>query len=364
MKKLFVLLAAGWFLFSAASHGAETAQTRLFCYSLRFAEGTTYGGTLDLSTISGTSNGELMSYSGNTWTSGFALNYGGYGYIYGTMFVDLPPVADANGNGFNDFFEVSQSVATTVTSGYYNTAVSSGTVTATWSRPVGSKDGTCQLDLVDDTYGDLGTYTCPFEVLEYTGQLTYTPGANTVSASINLTQTGNPANTLQGPITFDKSVTDRFNTLTNDPGVWTNAAAQMLAFDNEVFIRETRWPTNYAGYVYFANGAPNTAAPDYRLWVLSIDDTNDSNANGIPDFSDDPAVVLPRAPQLSLALGPTNLLLTISGDVGHVHQIVESTSLALPHWTTNQSLTLTTDPQTVSLPLPATATKFWRVFAN
>jgi len=62
MKKLFVLLAAGWFLFSAASHGAETAQARLFCYSLRFAEGTTYGGTLDLSTISGTSNGEL-------WTS-------------------------------------------------------------------------------------------------------------------------------------------------------------------------------------------------------------------------------------------------------------------------------------------------------
>ena len=185
-----------------------------------------------------------------------------------------------------------------------------------------------------------------------------------VSATVNLAQTGKPANTLQGPIVFDKSVTDRFNTLTNQPGVWTNAVSQTLTFDNEVFTRDPAWPTNYVGYVFFADGAPNTAAPDYRLWVLSIDDTNDSNANGIPDFSDDPAVVLPRAPQLSLALGPTNLLLTISGDVGHVNQIVESTSLALPHWTTNQSLTITTDPQTVSLPLPATATKFWRVFAN
>src|SRR5664279_3333279 len=188
MKKLFVLLAAGWFLFSAASHGAETAQARLFCYSLRFAEGTTYGGTLDFSTISGTSNGELRFYSGNTWISSFVVNYGGYGNIYGTMYLDLPPFADANGNGFNDFFEVSPGVAATVTSGYYNTAISSGAVTATWSRPAGSKDGTCQLDLVDDTYGDLGTYTCPFAVLEYAGQLTYTPGANTVSAGINLTQ--------------------------------------------------------------------------------------------------------------------------------------------------------------------------------
>src|ERR1035437_3257669 len=64
MKPLFMLFAAGTVLFSTASYGAETAQARLFCYSLRFAEGTTYGGTLDLSTISGTSNGELRRGNG------------------------------------------------------------------------------------------------------------------------------------------------------------------------------------------------------------------------------------------------------------------------------------------------------------
>jgi hypothetical protein len=364
MKRFFILITAGLVLLSTASYGAETAQARLVCISLRFAEGTTYGGTLDLSTIGGPPyNGELM-LSGYTWTSGFALYYGGLGSIYGTIYVNLPPFADANNDGINDFFEVSQGVATTVTSGYYTTDISVGTVSATWSRAAGSKSGTCSFDLVDDTYGDLGTYTCPFEVIEYTGPLTYTPGSNTVSASINQTQTGNPANTFQGPIAFDKSTTDRFNTLTNRPGTWTNAALQMLTFDNEVFTRDPLWH-NYAGYVYFADGDPNTAAPDYQSWALLIDDTNDVNANGIPDFSDVPMVTLPpRAPRLSLAPGATNLWLTISGDVGHTNDIQELDSVTATNWQTTLSLTLTNDPQVVSLSLPSVRMKFWRVLAR
>ena len=90
--------------------------------------------------------------------------------------------------------------------------------------------------------------TCPFTLLEYTGPLTYTPGSNTVSAAVSLTQTGNPANTLKGPIVFMKSSTDRFNTLTNQPGIWTNAALQTLSFDSEIFSRGIpTWPTNYVG---------------------------------------------------------------------------------------------------------------------
>src|ERR1035437_2989430 len=143
MKPLFMLFAAGTVLFSTASYGAETAQTRLFCYSLRFAEGTTYGGTLDLSTISGTSNGELWTYPDNTGASHFSLYDGGYGTIPGTIqYVNLPPVADANGNGLIDFFEVPQGLANPVTSGRYPTVISEGDITATGSRPAGSKDGT------------------------------------------------------------------------------------------------------------------------------------------------------------------------------------------------------------------------------
>jgi hypothetical protein len=347
MKRFFILLTVGWFLASAVSQGAETAQARLFCYSLRFQQGTTFGGTLNLSSTGGSPyNGELLptfgDSSGNPWGSYFFIYYGGYGNIPGTIYVNLPAVTDANNNGFDDFFEVSRGVSTTSTSGSESTGLSSGSVTATWSRSAGSANGTCQLHFIDDTYGDLGTYSCPFTLLEYTGPLTYTPGSNTVPASVNLTQTGNAANTLRGPITFVKIPTDRFNTLTNQAGAWTN----------------------YAGYVFFADGDRTTAGADYQLWVFSIDDTNDANANGIPDFSDDPAAVTPpHAPHISLVLGTTNLLLTINGDLNHTNQIQQIGALGSTNWQTIQSFWQTNASQTFSLPLPTGSPKYWRVVA-
>jgi hypothetical protein len=370
MKLFFIFLAVGCFLVSTVSQGAETARARLYCMSLRFQQGTTSGGTLNLSSVGGPPyNGELLptfgDSSGNPWGSYFFLYYGGYGTIPGTIYVNLPSPVDANNNGFDDFFEVSQGVTTQSTSGSEYTSLSSGTVTATWSRAAGSINGTCQLHFVDDTYGDLGTYNCPFTLLEYTGPLTYTPGSNTVSAMINLTQTGNSAKTLQGPINFIKSNTDGVNTLTNQPGAWTNASLQTLSFENRTFARGIpAWPTNYAGYVHFTDGDPSTTAPDYRWWVLSINDTNDVDANGIPDFSDNPASVTPpRTPYLSLAQGPTNLLLAVSGSVGHTNQILGISSLTSTNWQVAQTFLQTNDPQVVSLPLPTGSPKFWRVVA-
>jgi len=146
MKRFLIFLMAGWFLLSASSHGAETAHARIYCMSLRFQEGTTYGGTLDISTIGGSSyNGELMPYSGRTWASGLVLVWSGMGDS-GTIYVNLPPVVDANGNGFDDFFEVSQGVAGTVTSGSYSTSTYfSGSITATWSRAAGSTTALARL---------------------------------------------------------------------------------------------------------------------------------------------------------------------------------------------------------------------------
>src|SRR6266566_1789047 len=88
-----------------------------------------------------------------------------------------------------------------------------------------------------------------FELIEYTGPLTYTPGSNTVSGSVNLTQTGNPANQMQGPVQFVKAAgADRFNNLTLQPGGWTNADLQTLTFTKDPYVRLADWPTNYGGY--------------------------------------------------------------------------------------------------------------------
>src|SRR5215472_88686 len=111
----------------------ETASGRIWCLSLRFQQGTdSSGDTLDLSTVSGTPNGELEPYNGLTYISGFVLDISGQP-INGTMQIDLPPVVDVNSNGFNDFFESSLGVGAT-TSGTYTDPIGNGTVTATWQR--------------------------------------------------------------------------------------------------------------------------------------------------------------------------------------------------------------------------------------
>ena len=362
MKTLWVLLAALWMAFTSTMYAAQTASATLFCWSLRFQQGENSVGdsTLGLSTLSGSLNGELApSSSVYTHESRFVLDWMGFP-INGTIYLDLPLFADANGNGFDDSFEVSQAAGGT-SQGQYTTAISGGTVTANWSRGAGSKDGTCSLHLVDNTYGDLGIYRHTFEVLEYTGSVIYTPGSNAVSGSLILT---NAADQLQGPMSFVKSVANPHNNLTLQSASLTNAAQQMLTlFMSTTFLRDTTLVTNYYGAVEFNDGDPNTAAADYFRWELSIDDPNDSDHDGIPDFSDEPQTTSPRRPGLSLMGTSTNLLLTISGDVGRPHRVLETTNLAAGIWLTNLSFTLTNDPQTVALPLPSGGMKFWRALA-
>lgn len=361
-KFLRVISTAFWITLTSQAGATQTAQATLFCLSLRFQQGTDSSGssTLDLSSLPGTPNGELTPwFVSYTHRSLFVLDWSG-SPISGTIYLNIyyPPgqILDANGDGFDDNFQVAQAVdASTV--GEYSTALGGGTITAAWNRAAGSKDGTCQLHLVDDTFGDLGVYRHTFEVLELTGPLTYTPGTNAVSGYMNLS---NATDQLHGPVNFTKLAATDFNHLTRAAGVWTNVAWQTLTFSEDGIQRDWHWPTNYFGNVEFDDGDPSTGGVDYRWWVLSINDPNDSDHDGIPDFSDLPPPPAPRRPVLALARGSTDLSLTISGDVGRLHHILESSDPVAGNWKTNFSLVLTNDPQTVSLPLPSGASKFWR----
>jgi len=341
-------------------HATQTAQATLFCWSLRFQQGHgSFDETLDFSTIPGTPNGELAPwFSFYTHSTGFALDYSGFP-ITGTMDLDLLPFTDANGNGFDDSFEVSQAAGGT-SSGEYTTAGGGGTVSATWSRAAGSSAGTCWLHLVDDQFGDLGTFQHTFEVLEYTGPLSYTPGSNAVTGNVILTKTGNPTATLFGPVQFQKSISDPFDELTLQPGGWTNDSSQTLTFDQDDYSRDLIIKSNYYGYVSFADGDLNTAAADYSLWLLSIDDSNDTDGDTIPDFSDNPGASSARRPLLTLSRNTTNLVLTISGDIGKLHHLLERANLSTGSWVTNRSVTLTNDPQTILVTAPIGPMKYWR----
>ncbi len=179
--------------------------------------------------------------------------------------------------------------------------------------------------------------------------------------STSLTQTGAPANGLVGPVDFVKSPTNRLNQIELQSGAWTNASGQTLALTNDTFFRDELLQTNYYGPVDFLDGDPNTPESDYTAWVLSIEDADDTDKNGIPDFSDDPAAVGVRSPLLILSRGTTNLWLSVSGSVGRIHEVQETSSLAETNWATISSFTLTNDPQIVSLLLPTRAPGFWRM---
>jgi len=346
---------------------AETANARIWCFSLRFQQGTdSFGDTLDFTTISSGVNGELAPYRGVTYISTFLLddfNYSGL-TVNGTIYVNLPAITDANDNGFNDFFEAALGISAT-TSGSYSTGLGNGTVTANWSRGVGSKDGTCSIHLVDNMFGDLGYFTHHFELLEYTGPLIYLPGTNIVSGNVNLVQTGDSTSKLAGPVQFLKVSTNRFNQLILQPGGWTNSTAQLLTYTNNSFERVAPWTTNYYGLVQFADGDPNTAEADYVFWGLSIDDNNDANHNGIPDFSDDPQLITPpHPPSLAVTWNLGNALISLSGDIGHLHEIQQALTLPATNWQTVVSVTLTNSTETVPIVLPPGPAAFWRAVAH
>jgi hypothetical protein len=266
------------------------------------------------------------------------------------------PTADANANGIPDFFEVDQPVAAS-SSGTYATIWSPGfgQLNLQWTRGAGSRQGSCLLTMIDPILGEMGPFTHTFELVEgYAGSLTYTPGSNSVTGTISLSRIGQDV--LTGPVVLLKSETNRFNLLTFAGGNWTNQT-DSFAFGEAQLTREPGQPNLYQGTLQ------NPGGP-YRSWKFFLVDTNDANANGIPDFSDDPITVSPpRRPTLSLSNAQTHLRLSVSGEIGRTHR-VEQAGTPNTNWTTLHSFVLTNDPQTVTLPLPAASPTFWRVKAE
>src|SRR6266516_2890598 len=179
--KRFLILTLGVLVAFHSHAGPQTAHARIFCLSLRFHKASDANGfsTLDLSSTGNLDapNGELAPTFNNPDES-FSF-FRQYDTIFdeivqeGEIDLTLPSQFDGNGNGYPDFFEVSQGIFNTGSSGTYTSPVDSGTVRATWNRAAGSKDGTCVLRLTSGMLGLLGDFTHAFELIEYSGALSY-----------------------------------------------------------------------------------------------------------------------------------------------------------------------------------------------
>lgn len=275
----------------------------------------------------------------------------------GTTYVELnlPLGADANANGTPDFLEVSQEVSTSSDGRYAIIWLSGyGQLTFNWSRAAGSSVGSCVVYMNDQILGQMGPFTHTFELTNYTGELNVTPGATSVAGTISLSKNDGSGQSLSGAVALTKSPTNAFNLLTLSATTLTNET-ESLSFSETDLTRDPVRPTVYTGTLV-SGGA-------FGSWKISIVDTNDADADGIPNFSDNP-VSTPRQPSLMLARSGANLVMRISGDVGRTHHIREAASPTSVSWSLMQSVTLTNDPQIVTLPLPTTSPRFWRVEAQ
>lgn len=368
MKRLILFLSAALCSLPFVTSAAQNAQARMYCLSLRVQQATSEDGwyKLNLTMLNVGINGELMpNFEANapyTHFSYLEMNDELFGdVIQGALWVDLPTDADVDGNGLPDFYQSAVAVGAT-TAGEYSlgSGYGSGLISASWGRAAGSPYGTCILKFKQNNLVQPWlTFTHTFELMEYTGPLAYTPGNTNVTGSVDLKQTGNEANTWQGPVEFFKSPTNRFNELELQAGGWTNAALQVQTFWKDPIYRDLPWTTNYTGYFDFDDGDLTTTDADYYTWVLSIDDTHDSDGDGIPDFSDTPQAA--ARPSLSLAFNATQTLLTIQGTVGMICEVQETPELRTPNWQKIDSVTVTNTTQTITLPAVGPGQKFWRV---
>lgn len=359
-------------ILSAFTTNAAPAHVRFYCESLRFGPATVTGSgesfTLELTSDQSLAeiNGELVPLwdpTLPTHAAMFRISSPNWDTpIFGQIAFDMAQYKDENGNGYDDFFEVSQSVSAT-TFGLFTTPVDNGTVVATWSRAAGSRAGTCRLRMTGSKFGQLPDFTPDFEIIEYAGTFDYSrsrANTNTITGTLQLTQSDRSTNRLSGSLTLTRIATNRFDELIIAPGSLVDSNGTILTYSAGPLDRDTGLETNYFGFTDFDDGDPSTTTADYLPWVLSIDDTSDSNNNGIPDLSDDMDSPPPDGLELALNRAADELTLTLRGNAGQRITLQGATSLTAAEWTTVEMITLTSGAHVISIPIPSGSTRFWR----
>lgn len=313
-------------------------------------------------------NGEWFPYNGTLgYTSTIRIRSVELGLEWiGVIEVDIPKAGDLNLNFITDFLEADQAVSAT-THGIVDVGLGAEPVVAQWNRMAGSAEGTVTLRMPSPF--EVGTeleFLHPFEVLHYRGSLTYTPaapGTTRVEAQVQLPRLGGNGQ-FAGPmplIVRDPRTLERVNTH------WIGAGAvdfEVLGSKEvegvELFLDRIANRPWYAGSLFLLDGHPATPfQEEFDAWDVFVVDTNDANANGIPDLSD-PQPVAPTVPAVSLSGPPGALRLTVTGEAGRAVRVEWSPSLSSPTWSLVRSGTLSSVPEVIPVEAGG-STGFYRV---
>ena len=236
--------------------------------------------------------GELRKRSAGLYESDYStINNSGGGYsYYGSLLLNLASL-DSDGVGIPDFAQREKLGTTSITGTYTRDwpNVVTIAITGNLTRSAGSTLGT--YSIVDQaTGGSVANIGGTMEVQTYTGNFTYTRGAqNTATLTMSRTTAGATFN-LTGNTPFTVTSVNQISLpqfqMTNsvDGALYTILATTFARTGNK-----------YVGSLRFTDGDMRTSWADHTDWVFVITDINDTDANGIPDLSDS----LPAAPTIT-----------------------------------------------------------------
>ena len=89
------------------------------------------------------------------------------------------------------------------------------------------------------TFGSFGTFTDKFELITYSGTLSFQPQTAGIAGSLALTRTGFTTNTLDGSVSLQRVATNRFDQLTLAVAILSDANGKVLNFQAALVERDT-----------------------------------------------------------------------------------------------------------------------------
>ena len=268
------------------------------------------------------------------------------------------PADDSDNSGLPDIVEFAPAASGTTSGQYVDLEGTVLPFTATWNKPAASHEGSCTFTI--SPFGSPQTFIHPIEIYEYAASLPINATAATGETNlvVDLPRSGVDGQKLAGTLAlkFEQGKLTAFakSTLTNELGAaftWnTDSVSELNAKKLFCFL------DLIDGTPVADSGIPNYL--DFNDWFLVVSDPNDADSDGIPDIVDSAAVAA-SAPSLEIVPTTNGIRLTIHGDVGRVYTIEDASALPTVTWEHPNSVTITTDPQTIDLPAPI-GPMFWR----
>ena len=268
---------------------ATTATISGTCYSILFDDTSFSLGSEELEIYYTTSTGILtcppLGYDiqepsrevkkiVNQYCTDYVTFIDGYVDDFGMIKLNLNS-PDANGNGIDDVCEKSQSVNISITGNWYSCDHDSGGISGSVYRSADSQYGSYTLVITDTDAGAVPLSGC-YYVLTLAGTVTYAPVDKTVSITYTVT-----SNTQDSSETLNST----YEIVNENTVTVAGAVVSGVTFPTMTF---TRNGTLYTAEVTLpgTGGDPDTYWQDYEKWRFVIQDTNDMDGDGIPDFSD------------------------------------------------------------------------------